>query len=149
MPKALDKAKLIKVLGLLGSEFEHEQLTALRLAQAMVKASGQTWEQLLSGEHPSKADLQRAKASGYTEGLAAGRAAALAEVENRMQQRPSRETVYWKDFVESALQGRYPHITEWEQGFLESVNRFHSVSDKQFAVLERMSAKYADIGLMR
>lgn len=72
----MDKSKLVKVLNMMDSSFENEQLTALKLAHKLVKESGQTWEQLLNGRiapsspHPSL--LQAANRAGFNRGYQAG-----------------------------------------------------------------------------
>lgn len=44
----MDRAKLAKLLALTASDHDHEALSAMRMANAMVKAAGVTWDELLA-----------------------------------------------------------------------------------------------------
>jgi len=55
MPTKLDRVRLVKVLGMLGSRHDGEVLAAARLAQYMLGQSKTTWAELLDvkpGEEP-------------------------------------------------------------------------------------------------
>ena len=47
-----DRARLAAILGMLGSEFEGEQASAARQAEAFRKRHGLTWEQMLATPPP-------------------------------------------------------------------------------------------------
>lgn len=83
----VDTDRLVKILNMLESPFENERLTAITLAQKIVKDSGQTWEQLLKGKgngirYPSAEQLLNAGQArmhqeagfrrGYQEGVIHG-----------------------------------------------------------------------------
>ena len=48
-PEPLDRARLEKLLGLLGSPHDGEALAAARKADALVRAAGLTWREVLAG----------------------------------------------------------------------------------------------------
>jgi len=48
----LDRGKLAKVLGLLGSHHDGEVVSAARMANQMVRTAGVTWHQLLDAKVP-------------------------------------------------------------------------------------------------
>src|SRR5471032_3150764 len=70
MSAKLDRRRLVKVLGMLGSRHDGEALSAARLAQAMLVQSKMTWAELLGvkpGEEPEpvpQVDEDAAKPKG-------------------------------------------------------------------------------------
>jgi hypothetical protein len=48
MAEKFDRARLVKLLGMLGSDHDGEVLNAARHIEAMVRASGGDWDKLLS-----------------------------------------------------------------------------------------------------
>ena len=49
----LDRDKLVKVLGRLGSDFDGERAEAARVANEMVRRAGLTWPQLVNNSAPA------------------------------------------------------------------------------------------------
>lgn len=72
--KQVDKAKLVKLLNLTTSEADNEALTALRLANKMIKEDNLTWAQILSGDLKSHktTEAEREYAKGYRAGFKKG-----------------------------------------------------------------------------
>ena len=54
-----DRARLAAILGMLGSEFEGEQASAARQAEAFRKRHGLTWEQMLATPPPEIVEVVR------------------------------------------------------------------------------------------
>lgn len=46
----IDRVKLARILGMMGSSFDHEALAAARLADREVRRSGATWDDVLLAE---------------------------------------------------------------------------------------------------
>jgi hypothetical protein len=68
MAEKFDRARLVKLLGMLGSVHDGEVLNAARHIEAMVRASGSDWDRLLSPapttvagpkRSPDRADLRK------------------------------------------------------------------------------------------
>jgi hypothetical protein len=67
MAEKFDRARLVKLLGMLGSDHDGEVLNAARHIEAMVRASGSDWDRLLSPtpvaagpkRSPDRADLRK------------------------------------------------------------------------------------------
>ena len=79
---ARDRARLAAILGMLGSEFEGEQASAARQAEAFRKRHGLTWEQMLAlpplqpEPPPRDAAKEAAEAKARAEAEAGAREAA-------------------------------------------------------------------------
>lgn len=60
MPKRIDRPRLKKLLGLLGSHHDGEVLNAARRIDAMIRDSALTWDQLIADDAaPPGSDLER------------------------------------------------------------------------------------------
>jgi hypothetical protein len=53
---ALDRTRLARVLGMLGSEFAGERAAAAKLADELVRASGSTWPAVLAADEIERLD---------------------------------------------------------------------------------------------
>lgn len=117
-----DQLKLIKLLGMLGSDADGECLNAARAAQRLVKASGLTWEQAMIGTDDA---AKRAFSDGYRQGRASARP-------------PT-----WRDLCRELLDDCSEDLTEWETEFVESYleRGWPSPTTKQQAVFERIAEK--------
>jgi hypothetical protein len=64
MTAALDRTRLARVLGRLGSDFDGEALTAARMAHRMMRAAGETWIRVLASEpdRPQRCDCHQCTA---------------------------------------------------------------------------------------
>jgi hypothetical protein len=56
-----DRAKLIRILKLLGSDQPGERASAALAAQRLVEASGLTWDEIFAEQAPSKVIVQRVR----------------------------------------------------------------------------------------
>jgi hypothetical protein len=109
------RERLAKVCGLLGSDFDGERAEAARRATRILKDAGLTWYDLVKSAQPSRS--------------------------------PSRAKEDWGDFT-------FDHVvtarkclerdwlwSEWELGFLNSIQHRRRLSPKQRAVLDRLVAR--------
>jgi hypothetical protein len=106
-------AKLAKVLGMLGSDYDGEIAAAGRRANAMVRSAGLTWDEVLAAPAlppPSRPPRRWRMGVSHTD------TAALC--------------LQWPEV-----------LTDWEADFCRSVVGRRRVSDKQAAVLARIVAK--------
>ncbi len=78
MRERLDLRRLVKLLGMLGSQHDGEALAAARKAHALVRDSGHTWAELVSLISDSASAAAEA-AMAREEAYAANRRAAAAE----------------------------------------------------------------------
>jgi hypothetical protein len=118
------RTRLIKLLGMLGSEHDGECLNAARSAQRLVKEAGETWEQVLMAA--TGVDPQEVANAAFKAGYADGRA-----------YRPPT----WRALAEDLLD---EDINDWETEFCEGfiARGWASPSEKQRAVFERMADKF-------
>lgn len=56
-----DRAKLIRILKLLGSDQPGERASAALAAQRLIEASGLTWDEVLAEQAPSRVIVQRVR----------------------------------------------------------------------------------------
>ena len=121
----LDRVRLIKLLGLLGSEHAGERDTAARLACELVRGAGSTWADILAPVDSIAEQACRA--------LLAENEELRAEIERLRSQPRLLPFAEPEDFDEAlALVLAWRHrLTEWEQRFLTSINNRRRLSDKQ------------------
>jgi hypothetical protein len=110
-------AKLVKVLGRLGSDYDGEVATAGRKAHALIKGAGLTWDEVIN---PA--------------------ALAKPKPEPSRPQRRWREPVSPSDCAALCLLWREV-LTDWEVDFCRSLVGRQRLSPKQTAVLARIAAK--------
>ena len=107
--------KLVKVLGLLGSAHDGEVAAAGRRADAMVKGTGLSWDEVITPAAP-------------------------APVPPRRPQRRWRKPTSPGDAAALCLQ--WPEVlTDWETNFCRSIVGRRRISAKQTVVLERLARK--------
>jgi hypothetical protein len=106
--------KLVKVLGMLGSDHDGEVAAAGRMAHSMLKAMGLTWGDVIKPAAPKS--------------------------ERPKQQRRWRWPTSPSDTAALCLQ--WPEVlTEWETDFCRSMVGRRRISAKQIVVLERLARK--------
>jgi hypothetical protein len=106
--------KLVKVLGMLGSDHDGEIAAAGRRAHSMLKAMGLTWSDVIKPASPKS--------------------------EQQQQQRRWRRPTSPSDTAALCLQ--WPEVlTEWETDFCRSMVGRRRISAKQTVVLERLARK--------
>lgn len=112
-----DRVKLVRMLGMLGSEFQGERAAAALKADKLVRSRGLTWEALLDApaSRPSRSYTQPPP--------------------------PPR------DDTDLAVCGRASHLlSEWELDFVTNCSRRACVSAKQAEVLARVADRLRRAG---
>jgi hypothetical protein len=106
---ALDRERLAKLLGMLGSDHDGEVAAAGRAANALVKAAGATWFDAVAPavEAPSSSPPRRAEIESTADAI--------------------EFCLCWPD-----------ELTAWEWRFLHSVRRRYRLSGKQLDVLVKL-----------
>jgi hypothetical protein len=107
--------KLVKILGLLGSDHDGEVAAAGRMAHSMLKAMGLTWGDVIKPAAPKPEPPQRPQRR-WRRGVSPTDTAALC--------------LQWSEV-----------LTEWETDFLRSMVGRRRISAKQIVVLERLARK--------
>jgi hypothetical protein len=103
-PNILDKDRLAKILGRLGSSFDGERAAAAAKADELIRAAGLTWTDVLypPPEHPA--------------------------IRSHI------------DAADQCLDAGVP-LSDWDRAFLSSMERFHRLSDRQYAFLRRLCVR--------
>jgi hypothetical protein len=106
--------RLTKILGMLGSAHDGEVAAAGRRAHSLLQQAGLTWPEVIAPAAPAQ-----------------------------QHYRPPRR---WRSPVShsdaAALCLLWPEVlTDWETDFLQAIASRHRISDKQSAVLNRITAK--------
>src|SRR3954447_24479566 len=109
------RTRLVRLLGMLGSDFDGERANAGRMADEMVRELGLTWEQVVAADGTA----------GATSGGSAGRRSGSSEVHDH------------RAAASACLAGGW-RWTDWECGFLDSVKWRWSLSEKQDRVLRKL-----------
>jgi hypothetical protein len=109
-------AKLAKILGMLGSDYDGEIAAAGRRANAMVKGAGLTWDEVITSSAPIPQPTQRPRRRWRTPGTPSDTAALCLQ---------------WRDEV----------LTDWETDFCRSIVGRRRISTKQAGVLARIVDK--------
>jgi hypothetical protein len=109
-------AKLVKILGMLGSDYDGEVAAAGRRANAMVKDAGLMWDDVIAPAVPIPQPPQRPRRRWRTPGTPSGTAALCLQ---------------WRDEV----------LTDWETDFCRSIVGRRRISTKQAGVLARIVDK--------
>jgi hypothetical protein len=109
-------AKLVKILGMLGSDYDGEIAAAGRRANAMVKRAGLTWDEVITSSAPIPQTPQCPRRRWRTPGTPSDTAALCLQ---------------WRDEV----------LTDWEADFCRSIVGRRWVSTKQAGVLARIVDK--------
>jgi hypothetical protein len=107
--------KLVKVLGMLGSDHDGEIAAAGRRAHSMLKAIGLTWSDVIARTAPKPEQPQRPQRR-WRRGVSPTDTAALC--------------LQWSEV-----------LTEWEVDFCRSMVGRRRISAKQADVLERLARK--------
>lgn len=130
------RTQLIKLLGMLGSAHDGEVLNAAKMAQRLLGAEGETWEEAFKQNgHSFTRDRYQ---EGYTTGFAAGLAQATRRTYNN-----TRPRMTWFAFARTIQENHYDYLNDWEQGFIDNwiERHWNNPSPKQRAVFERMADK--------
>ena len=117
--KPIDKLRLIKLLGRLGSDFEAERATAAKFLTDLLREAGTTWEEIIFG----KAQFTQARPR-----------------QAMHNNDDDDEDQNWKGMVEECLDAAFL-FSEWEIGFLKSIFSRYELSEKQTAVLNNIYKK--------
>jgi hypothetical protein len=107
--------RLTKILGMLGSDHDGEIAAAGRQAHRLIQQAGLTWPEVIAPTPPASQQHYRPP-------------------------RRWRSPISYSDACAQCL--LWPEaLTDWETGFLQSIASRHRISDKQIAVLNRITAK--------
>jgi hypothetical protein len=112
----IDIDRFLKLVGLFGSEHDGERANAAGLATKMLREAGLTWEEFFD------------------------RLTAPAPTSIAPQHHARRWSLDHEKAAEECLAcGR--RLTTWERGFLESMQNYHRLSERQAEVLARICSK--------
>lgn len=135
------QARLIQLLGMMGSAHDGEVVNAARLAIKLVRDAKMDWGSVLNGKpvnggmssRVDEAAIRTAYENGYRRGLAEGHS------------RPSSgyQPSGWRAFARTLKDDYEGELSEWEWNFVLSflARGFDEPTDKQRAVFERISHK--------
>lgn len=155
MTQPLDRVRLAKLLGLLGSAHDGERDNAARFATDLVRESGETWETVLKangaagdGAQFTKDDLAYAYDRGYREGRNEGVQEGMAQERASrgpgsfvsVTPRPGQE---WRDLTKDLIARFAARTTNWEKEFLTSflTQGWPRPTPRQRDVFERIANK--------
>jgi hypothetical protein len=134
----IDRARLAKLLGMLGSDHEGERANAARLASEMVRTASTTWKDIVNGGQVAIEAARRLLVEN--DGLREEITRLRTNVVSRAPE-PWASAECARDTVEALL--LWPvHITDWERRFLESLlARTRRPTSKQYACLVAIGEK--------
>jgi hypothetical protein len=109
--------RLVRMLGMTGSDHDGEALNAARAAYRLVRTHGLTWEEVLQAEPPVPVVVQQPTTPRY-----------------------------WKNRAEECLFDHSQAISAWETDFLtdflqDILRRGYALSVKQESVMRRIATK--------
>jgi hypothetical protein len=108
----VDRQRLARVCGLLGSDHDGEALAAARQAEKIRQKLGLTWDELL-----------------------------VPSPRQRARNPPPEEFIDWRSACHFCLE-RYQSLTSWELNFVATVARYQKPpSAKQLLILQRLVAR--------
>lgn len=119
--------KLVAVLGMLGSDFDGERANAGRQADKMVRAAGLTWEDVVNGALAARKEPPQ-------------------EPPKKKRGRPPAPPPAWHRTLQYCLDmdtrcqealGN-PLYNTWSFNFLDSIQKYRRLTDKQAEVLNRL-----------
>ena len=142
----MDRERLATVLGMMGSAHDGEALNAARLAVRMLKEAKATWPEVLrragrrrSGPRPPRRERTATASKPRTARRAGAIAPSAAADELGIPGEQIAQTVEW-----TAI------LTDWERAFVTDMSeRWRAPSEKQQAILDRISTKIAGIARAR
>jgi hypothetical protein len=110
------RPRLVQLLGMLGSDFDGERATAGRMADTLVRSLGLTWDAVITapGGHTAPPGGQYRQPGGQ-----------------------HRRASDHSDAVTACLNSWHAW-TQWELGFLHSIQRRRRLTEKQAAVLRQL-----------
>lgn len=128
---ALDRKKLAKICGIMGSGFPHEVSEAANKATAMIKAAGSTWQEVIEGAPAQAAPPPRQPHN---------------HAPNRDKDRG--------DFKWDKFSSDYPEEASWisdksatfdfAESVYQGVRRYGSLTERQMAAVRRCMARDAE-----
>jgi hypothetical protein len=120
-----DRTRLISLLGMMGSTYDNEVLSAAKAAQRLVKSSGLTWEEVMAVVKPA---MDEALTSAYHRGYEAGR---------------DYKPPTWNALAHELLDDNATDLTTWEEEFLGSFLQrgYGTPTDRQKSVFSRIADK--------
>lgn len=167
MKKLPDRAyaKLIQLLGMIGSDHDGEVLNAARLARRLVKEHGLSLHEVLGGEDvngsasthggaANRAAGGKGYQEGYEEGLQKGAELAAAAVRaeysrgfhdgvNNAKSIGLKADRSWKDWAQDRIDNDSNELSDWETNFFGdfSNGRYATPTDKQRGIFERVGRR--------
>jgi hypothetical protein len=140
--RPIDRGRLVKLLGMLGSDHEGERVNAGMLADRLVRDAGITWAEIVNGSDIAIQAVRRLLAENDELRAELAQLRAVAIIPSAQ---PWRDADDADDAIEALLLWR-AHLNEWEQGFLSSLlRRRRRLTEKQYAALARIGLKVDSI----
>lgn len=125
-----DRERLIKLLGMIGSNADGEALNAARLAHKLLQDRGMTWRQVVGGNGAVSPPFINPWGSGTWHHTPPP------------PPPPSRGSERWRTVADFILNYKDEMINEWEYHFLESIiARPGGLTQKQMATLVKIGQK--------
>ena len=133
---ALDRERLARVLGLMGSSHDGEALAAARKACALIRVAGLTWPEILTGRAPQRPGLAADNARLRRE---------IARLKAQLAAASPADPRSWSWSLQLELcRARRANLSPWESEFVDNIAaRAGGPSPRQAAVLSRIAAKAA------
>ncbi len=115
---AVERGKLVKICGMLGSDHDGERASAAKLADDMLRALGLTWDAVIAPK-----SLQAPKPA-----------------ENPFRAKAEAERMTWR--TKAAVVATSSRVSAWERDFAKDLLDWTgSLSDRQQACLDKAYAK--------
>src|SRR6516164_256598 len=140
----MDRERLARLLGMLGSAHDGEVVNAGRLAVRLLKSAGLTWEQALNLDTSDLAVRTAQKLWAENNHLRADNEILLDEV-RRLRARSLETPASWRkpqsgaEQIEQAIEWT-AFLSDWEREFVTSIAGRWRLTEKQQARLDRCLA---------
>ncbi|HTS09102.1 MAG TPA: hypothetical protein VMP68_26285 [Candidatus Eisenbacteria bacterium] len=119
--------KLIRILGMLGSDFDGERASAGVLASNLLKSLGLTWEDVIAKiaeENPKQEQARQQQYNSY----------------DPYQYKTYDDYAHWRTKL-WFLRDNDDLLSDWETGFVESLNRRTRITPRQEEILDQIYSK--------